>query len=183
MATQASLDTAQEFYIAYIGIPADVAGLDYWGLFFEYTDDLTTPISDFGNYVGYVIEYGELDNDTLINSLYQQLFNRDADPGGLAFYVGRLESGEATLASIPKQILDGAIGSDAAILANKVSTAHCITDNYLDSYTFNEEWEVFLDTVGLDPVICEELPYYADDTPLVVTVGVSEGEANSLFDI
>ena len=55
------------------------------------------------------------------------MFNRDPDLAGLEFYEGRLDSGEATLASIAKQVADGAADEDATTLANKVAVANAFT--------------------------------------------------------
>lgn len=56
------------------------------------------------------------------------LFNRDADPEGLAFFGGKLDSGELTLGSIALDIFNGAQNEDATIVANKLDVAHCYTD-------------------------------------------------------
>lgn len=161
--TQGSLDSVQEFYIAYIRAPADPGALDFWATKLDLSNDLSDILWEFGGSHTYTDEYGDLENDVLINRLYQQLFNREADPEGLAFYTDRLETGEATLASIAKQIIDGAAqGSiDATILDNKVSVAHCVTE---DVFTTNSpydylagHWDTLLDSIGQDPVECEDV--------------------------
>ena len=127
MATQASLDLAQQMYIAYYGRPADPAGQEFWAEQFDASDDLTQALSAFGTSQEFTDNFGTLDNEALINNLFTQLFNRVADAEGLAFYTDRLDSGEATLASIAKQIADGAQNDDATILANKTTVANTYT--------------------------------------------------------
>ena len=70
-----------------------------------------------------------LDNEQLVNGLFRQMFSRDSDPAGLAFYVGRLESGEATLVSIAKQVADGALNDDLVSLHNKIIVANEFTNH------------------------------------------------------
>lgn len=179
--TQASLDSVQEFYLAYFGFPADPGGLDFWAQKLDNSDDLTALLSEFGGANSFLDQYGELENDALINSLYQELFNRDADSQGLAFYLGRLESGEATLTSVAKQIIDGAKngGDDATIFDNKVAVANCITD-YIERtdyhYTVVDTWDAQLDSVGLEPVECEDVDY--NPITEISVAGITAGEGD-----
>lgn len=130
MATQASIDLAQQLYVAYYGRPADPAGQTFWADAFDAAgDDLTDALANFGAGDEYTaLSAGKTDTQ-LIESLYQQQFGHAADAEGLAFYLDRLDSGAATLASIAKQIADGATGDDATALANKVSVANIFTTN------------------------------------------------------
>ncbi len=178
---QESRDSVQEFYIAYFGRPADPGGLDFWAQKLDNSDDLSALLSEFGVASEFVYQYGELENEAVIKSLYQELFNRDADSGGLAFYLGRLESGEATLSSIAKQIIDGANegGNDATVLDNKVSVANCITE-YIEisniSYSATDNWGGKLDSVGLEVVQCEDVDYTTINE--ISIAGITGGEGD-----
>ncbi|MDR9499708.1 MAG: DUF4214 domain-containing protein, partial [Hydrogenovibrio sp.] len=108
MATAESISLAQQMYVAYYGRPADPAGLDFWATKFDESDDLTQALSAFGASAEYTDNFGSMTNADLITNLYQQMFNRAPETDGLDFYTARLDSGEATLASIAKQIADGA---------------------------------------------------------------------------
>ncbi len=123
MATQASLDLAQQMYVAYYGRPADQAGLDFWAEQFDMTDDLDAALTAFGDSAEYTAAFEFFNTTGLVTNLFRQMFGHDPDEAGLAFYVDRLDSGAATLASIAKQIADGATGTDATALANKVDVA------------------------------------------------------------
>lgn len=48
-----------------------------------------------------------LDNDAYVNCLYRTMFGRDADPTGLGYWVGKLQSGSSR-----EQIFNGFVGSD-----------------------------------------------------------------------
>lgn len=127
-ATQESVDLAQQMYVAYYGRPGDPGGVNYWADRFDASADLNDVLANFGNSQEYSDSFGSLENEALVNGLFQQMFNRDSDPGGLAFYVDRLESGVATLASIAKQIADGSSHPDLQSLNNKINVANVFTE-------------------------------------------------------
>ena len=98
----------QNAYLAYYGRPADPAGLDYWaGRLKDAGGNLNEIIAAFGNSAEFTDRFGTLDTTELVNAIYQRLFKRDADPGGLEFYTGLLESGEKYLGSIALDIFNG----------------------------------------------------------------------------
>ncbi len=121
-------DLAQHMYVAYYGRPADPDGQSYWAGQFQASASLINALDAFGNSSEYQDNYAHLSSSELVNNLYQQMFNRDAEPSGLAFYMGRLESGEATLASIAKQIADGAENDDLTALGNKILVSNHFTE-------------------------------------------------------
>jgi hypothetical protein len=127
-ATQESIDLAQQMYVAYYGRPGDPGGVNFWAERFDSSGDLDNVLSSFGDSQEYNDNFGSLSNEELVNGLFQQMFNRDSDSAGLDFYVGRLESGVATLASIAKQIADGSLNTDLLALDNKISVANSFTD-------------------------------------------------------
>ena len=98
----------QNAYLAYYGRPADPAGLDYWaGRLKEAGGNLDEIIAAFGDSAEFTGRFGALGATELVNAIYQRLFKRDADPEGLAFYRGLLESGEKHLGSIALNIFNG----------------------------------------------------------------------------
>ena len=127
-ATQDSINLVQQMYVAYYGRPGDPGGINFWAEKFDSSSNLDAVLDSFGNSQEYSDNFGTLDNEALVNGLFQQMYNRDADSGGLSFYVGRLESGVATLASIAKQIADGSQELDLDSLNNKISVANSFTD-------------------------------------------------------
>lgn len=127
MASTESMNLAQQLYVGYYGRPADAAGQEYWADRFDQSDDLTEALNAFGTSDEYTNNFGSLTTEELINNLYQQMFGRDAGTEGLEFYTGRLDSGEATLATIAKQIADGASGDDLTVLNNRTTVANTYT--------------------------------------------------------
>ena len=125
MAT-AYTDQVQKVYIAYYGRAADPVGLAYWAAKVE-TDGLAGIMASFGASAEATTLYGSLTNTAKVNALYQQSFGRDADFAGLMYYAGQLTAGTMTAATIAQNIFDGAAGSDATILANKLIVAKAYT--------------------------------------------------------
>ncbi|MFT7112886.1 MAG: vibriolysin [Porticoccaceae bacterium] len=126
--TQESINLAQQMFVAYYGRPGDPDGLNYWADRFDESNNLDAVLFAFGNSQEYNDSFGALTSEQLVDGLFFQMFNRGSDSLGLAFYLGRLESGEATLASIAKQIADGTQGSDRFSLDNKIAVANAFTD-------------------------------------------------------
>lgn len=117
-------DSVLNAYIAYYGRPADPAGLAWWAEQLEAAGgDLSAIINQFGNSREFVERYGSLSSTELVNNIYRQLFNRDADEAGLAWYVGLLDSGEKTLQTITLDIMGGATGEDRPIVENRKQVA------------------------------------------------------------
>lgn len=127
--TQASIDLAQQMYVAYYGRPGDPSGRNYWSREFDRSPSLDQVLSEFGNSQEYADNFGSLTNSQLVSGLYEQMFNRLPESTGLAFYVDRLDRGVSTLANIAKQIADGAGGGDLVTLNNKIVVANAFTDH------------------------------------------------------
>nr|WP_298375220.1 DUF4214 domain-containing protein [uncultured Halomonas sp.] len=135
--SDASLDFVQEMYVAYYGRPADSAGQRYWA---EQADakGQGAIINNFGDSQEYRDNFNGLDNRELVNVLYQQLFDRDGDKGGLDYYAGVLDRGEKSLAEIALTIKNGATGSDAEFFQSRVEAAQKYTDQSGDNYNLDD---------------------------------------------
>jgi S-layer protein len=128
MANALYTDTVQQVYIAYYGRAADPVGLASW------EDALTTAngnlasiMTSFGTSAEATTLFGSLSNTAKVNALFQQMFGRDADTAGSAYYVAQLDAGTMTAASIALNVSDGATGDDATILTNKLAVAKSYT--------------------------------------------------------
>ncbi len=131
MATAASLQTIQQFYVAYYGRPADPAGLEFWATQLDTAGGVLTAVLDaFGTSAEATTRYGTGTNDAKVTNLYQQILGRAPDTEGLRFYSDNLTNGTFTLATVAKRIVDGipAGSTDATTLANKTTMANSFTD-------------------------------------------------------
>ena len=128
MANAAYTDTVQKVYIAYYGRAADPVGLAYWeDQLTANNGDLASIMNSFGTSPEATTLFGSLTNTIKVNTLYTQIFGRDADVGGLEYYTAQLTAGTMTAVSIAQNILDGASGSDAIIITNKLAIAKAFT--------------------------------------------------------
>ena len=122
----------QTMYVAYYGRPGDAGGLDFWAGELEEANGILKEIIDaFGNSKEFQDRFGDLDDEELVNNIYEQLLGRDADSEGLGFYVNGLREGRFTLATIALNVADGAgqkpDGRDAATVANKLQAANAFS--------------------------------------------------------
>jgi hypothetical protein len=124
-----SYDWVQDAYISYYGRPADPEGQAYWA---GQTDllgrGLDAIVGAFGTSDEFNSRYEGLSNTALVTGIYQQTLARDPDPGGLAWYVGKLEAGDTTLQRITLDVLYGAVTApDSTTVANKGEVADYYT--------------------------------------------------------
>jgi len=147
MAAASYYSTVQKAYIAFYGRPADPNGLTYWAHRIDAAGgNISSIIQSFGTSAEASSLYGSLSNAAAVNALYLQIFGRDADVTGLNFYVGKLLDGSYTLVDIAQRVIDGASGSDATIVENKLTAAQAYT-NAIDTtsevlaYTGNDAAE------------------------------------------
>ncbi|MCZ6829738.1 MAG: DUF4214 domain-containing protein [Gammaproteobacteria bacterium] len=116
--------TVMSAYLAFYGRPADPGGLAFWaGRLDEEGGNLDAIIDAFANSAEYDERFGDLGGIELVTNLFQQLFGRDPDPGGLEFYVTSLASGERSLQAIALDILNGAQNEDLDIVSARLDVA------------------------------------------------------------
>lgn len=116
-------------YLAYYGRPADAGGLAYWvASLAGQGGNMDATFAAFGRSQEFQQRFGHLAGEQLIANLYQQMYWRDPEPGGAAFYAEKLASGQSSLISIAIHILDGRLGRDRLVLDNRHKVArHFVT--------------------------------------------------------
>ena len=117
----------QKMYIGFYGRGADVDGLAYWvGKLGDNTD--TTAIREsFSNSKESVTLFGGKTDTATVTAIYLQTFDRHPDASGLKFYKDALAANTMTKAEIAANIIDGAKGTDVAIVTNKLAVAELFT--------------------------------------------------------
>ncbi|HEY5800043.1 MAG TPA: DUF4214 domain-containing protein, partial [Burkholderiaceae bacterium] len=133
----------QNLYIAYFGRPADAGGLKYWeGELAAGKSSLTVIRSDFGKSSEFVSQYTGMNDGEIVTRIFQNLFGRVPDPGGLTYWQNQLATKQSSLSDLVLAVGSGAQGSDATALKAKVDAAIGFTDaigasslnvNYSDS--------------------------------------------------
>ncbi len=113
---------AKEVLALYVGTfnrAADADGLAYWIADALDTQELQA-IAFFESEEAQMLYPPSLSAAELVNAIYNNLFNRDADEAGLDYWVTQLESGSFSRSEMLLAIMNGALGNDAEILANKI---------------------------------------------------------------
>ena len=110
----ATSDQVQQLYITYFGRPADPSGLAYW------TADEATPVATIADGFSQTPEFeakiAGRTLDQIVNDQYLNLFGRNAEPDGLAFWVQQIQIGNTTIQQVGLDIGNAAI--DSASLTN-----------------------------------------------------------------
>ena len=134
MATQESRDIIQKMYVGYYGRPGDEAGVEFWATQLETSNgDLSAIVDAFGTSAEYTALSDGKSSTELVNLIFNALFNRDAEgtaddaATGLGFYVGQLDSGAITAATVAQNVIDGVQGDDVTAVANKLDVANHFT--------------------------------------------------------
>lgn len=174
MATEDSKKLVQNMYIAYYGRPADSVGLEYWAGEAD-ANGSENIIDAFGTSPEYTQISDGLNNSDLINRLYQFLYNRDAEPEGLNFYLGKLEDTTEpwSLSTIALRIFSGSQGDDKKTIDNKVGLADYFTTQHDPAKTKYDldgvqalrtvVDKVTADASGLEPLKAEIDQYIANN--------------------
>jgi Domain of unknown function (DUF4214) len=118
----ASTTYLQQAYLAYFGRPADVYGLSYYANKTE-----AQVIAAFSASPESQSFFGASDTLTQINTIYQNLFNRPAEPAGLLYWAGEINSGRLSLAQASMGILNGAQNNDKIAVTNKLAASVAFT--------------------------------------------------------
>lgn len=140
IATPASAynDVVQRVYVGYFGRPADPAGLEFWSA--QYAThamplnmaDISATYSSNAGVRAFVDAFGTSqesadlypgDNAAFVSAIYRNLFNREPDAAGKAYWVDVLDRGIMTRAIAALYIMSGAQSSDATIIDKKIEIA------------------------------------------------------------
>ena len=138
-----------KIYIGYFGRAAEPAGLAtaYNNILrnnqtmADFAMSLSTQTEAMNRYAYLNTPTVGLDPASFVNRVYQTLFNRDAEPEGLAYWVGRLRGGEVPGQFILDVIL-GAQGGDVTILNLKKDAANAYAaavQRYNDPWTLGTD--------------------------------------------
>ncbi len=167
-------------YLAYFGRPADLTGKTYFA-----TLEQADVIKAFDASAESKALYGN-DAAAKVNAIYQNLFNRDAEPAGLVYWTTLINQGRVTAAGAAFAILNGAQGTDATAVQNKLAaseafvaamdtTAELVGYSGLDAAASARNW---LKGVSADPASLTAAVAGAQAAvDAAVAVGTGEGGA------
>ncbi|WP_406857249.1 hypothetical protein ABEG18_06360 [Alsobacter sp. KACC 23698] len=145
----------QGVYVALFNRPADPAGLKFFSDATGNGKDLTK-IGDLASTAEYQTRFTGKTPTEIVSSIYKSLFNRDAEPNGLSFFVDALTTGKQTINTIAINILDGAQGPDKTLVDLKISAADLFTshiDTSAEIAAYNGTAAAALGRAYLTPVL------------------------------
>ncbi len=120
-----------EVYLATFNRAADKAGLDYWvndsGLNIEQIAK-----SFFDQPETKALYPEDNTNNDFVISIYDNLFGREPDDAGLAYWIAELDNGKDRSVMI-EMVKNGATGDDAKLIANKTAVAQKFVDDGLNN--------------------------------------------------
>ena len=120
-------NSIQQLYVAYFGRPAEIAGLTQWQNYFL-THTAAEAGKQFAGSAEYKAQYTGMTNSEIINTIYNNLFHRNAEPLAQRDWSGLLEDGTYTIDNIVTNVADGALNSDKVSITDKVAAATAFTN-------------------------------------------------------
>lgn len=138
-----------ELYTAYFNRVADKAGVDYWANEMDANGwTLDQVAQSFADQAEYQAIYGNLGNEGTIVAIYENLLNRAPDAAGLAYWKEQLDSGAIQIDQMVQAIINGAQGSDIAIIDNKTAVSQYAYDAGLEA---TDGKTISLENITADP--------------------------------
>ena len=114
-----------ELYLAYFGRPADTGGLQFYSA--NSANTIGSVATAFSVSAESQALYGPTFGAAQINAIYQNLFNRDAEPAGQVYWAAEVASGRISSANAALAILQGAQNQDRISVQNKVAVSTAFT--------------------------------------------------------
>jgi hypothetical protein len=123
-----SITAVEKLYVAYFSRPADTAGLQYWSTILDSNPNAIQQIThDFALSREYLDTYSLSSNRATVDAVYQHLFGRAAETGGLDYWTPLLDNHTITIDNVVTQVAAGAQGSDLFAFNAKVAVATSFT--------------------------------------------------------
>lgn len=124
------VDSAEKVYLAYFGRPADLTGLATTeDQIAAKGGDKAAIASMFASSPESANFYAGMTDAQKVNTVYHQLFNRDAEKAGLDYWINQLKIGAIDQVNMCIKILDGALNADLQTVNNRVVVAKYFTEN------------------------------------------------------
>ena len=175
----ASTDFLNKAYLAYFGRPIDPTGGQAFSMAAE--DDVEVAFAASAESKSL---YGSEIQANFVNAVYNNLFGRDAEDSGVAYWLNEYNRGAVSAAEMALSILNGARNSDAEIIDNKLAASlefyeRLDTPKEISGYTTMEAAAVardFLATISLAPVNDEVV-----DSAIAAAASVVANELDHTF--
>jgi hypothetical protein len=114
----------QKLYVAYFNRPADFSGLAFWeGIVAKSNGDTAAVSAAFAASAEYKATFANMDDAHVVATIYQNLFGRAPELGGLTFWTQALMNKAVTIDNVVATIASAAGGDDLTTINNKVAAA------------------------------------------------------------
>jgi hypothetical protein len=124
----------QQLYVAYFSRPADAGGLEWWeSVVANARGDISMISAEFAASNEFRQTFAGKSNVEIVRTVYMNLFGREAEDGGIDFWVKALDQRLTTIDTVVTEIARGAQNQDLKAFNNKVSAATAFT-SALDTY-------------------------------------------------
>lgn len=118
----------QKLYVAYFGRPGDPNGIEHWTDALDANAITLADVSDsFAASQEYRDTYAGLDNRTIVNDVYENLFGRAADESGLNYWTDLMDRGVISIDDVVRDVSEAAVGTDSTAFNGKVAAASMFT--------------------------------------------------------
>ncbi|SFD85191.1 DUF4214 domain-containing protein [Massilia yuzhufengensis] len=177
-------EAVQKLYVAYFNRPADFGGLAYWEKIVTAANGNTSAVSAaFAASQEYKDTYAGKSAFQVINTIYNNLFGRDAEPAALLFWGDALNNRAVTIDNAVTTIAAAAQNADAVAYKNKVAAATAFSASLdttseilgYDGAKANEAAKIWLSTVSTDASLAAAIAPAALSTTVnnVAQIGLS----------
>ncbi len=114
----------ERLYLAFFGRPADPDGFAYWLAQLEGGTSLIRIAEVFAASPEFQRTYGSLDDGEFVELVYQNVLERDPDPGGLAFWTDQLAAGRITRGGLMALFSESSENRRKTVVELKVITVY-----------------------------------------------------------
>ncbi|MBI3229400.1 MAG: DUF4214 domain-containing protein [Burkholderiales bacterium] len=118
----------EQLYVAYFNRSADPAGLAYWeSIVASQGGNISAVSNSFSQSEEYKNTYAGMDNATIVNQVYRNLFGRESEIAGRNYWAQNLDAKNLTMDNVVTTISESARGTDLIAFNNKVTAATSLT--------------------------------------------------------
>jgi hypothetical protein len=182
----------EKLYVAYFSRPADAAGLTYWENVVTAAKGDTTAVSKaFAASQEYKDTFAGQSEYQVINTIYKNLFGRDAEPAALTFWGQGLINKAFTIDTAVTTIANAAVGTDLTAYNNKVAAATAFsasldTSAEMTNYSgtaANNAAKVWLSGITTDASLASAIVQTALDSTIANVINAGQTSSGKSFDL
>jgi len=144
----------QKLYVEYFGRAADPNGLKFWVDAMNSNPNVLTQIAkDFAASAEYQANYGGMNNQAVVEKVYQNTFGRQGDAEGVKFWTDALNNKWITIDNVVLKMVEAAQTADAVVFNGRVAVAteftkHIDTQAEINAYLNPKSFDIAEGLIG-----------------------------------